>query len=157
MTLTRRVKRVDCKHCTASIGVAGLKKHEEKCYLNPKNKKECPVCGTPVRNYKKTVTCSRSCANTYYRSGDNNPNWKESSYRSTCFHNHEKKCVVCSEQRIVEVHHYDGNSRNNLPENLIPLCPTHHKYWHSRYRDLIKEQVESYREAYLQKRNIVSG
>ena len=114
----------------------------------PLIEKECPVCSTLFTTSKgspkeKTV-CSRACSNTYFRSAEDNPNWKEDSYRSTCFLHHKKQCVVCKEDKIVEVHHLDHNKSNNIPSNLIPLCPTHHKYWHSRYRNLIEKKVIDY-------------
>ena len=110
--------------------------------------KECPVCKTKFITSKgsprEKVTCSHSCANTYFRSGINNPNWNDNSYRSTCFHYHKKECIVCGENKIVEVHHFDENNKNNSPSNLIPLCPTHHQYWHSRYRSEIEQIVIDY-------------
>ena len=106
----------------------------------------CPVCGKGIR-YRKSdprKTCSHSCANTYFRSGVNHGNWKEDSYRTTCFHFHKKECVVCGETKIVSVHHLDENHNNNSPENLIPLCPTHHQYWHSKYKGDIEGVVLAY-------------
>jgi len=115
--------------------------------------KTCPVCTkkfeTSLGHPREKTVCSRACSNTYFRSGPNNPNWKESQYRSTCFLYHDKKCVYCGETNIVEVHHYDENKKNNLPKNLIPLCPTHHKYWHSRYRYIIVETVYNYRVDFI--------
>jgi hypothetical protein len=117
--------------------------------------KKCPVCETEFETKlghrdEKTV-CSHACANTYFRSGKSNPNYKtdnnlnaEVKYRTICFRYHEKKCVCCNEKNIVEVHHHDGNKKNNKPENLIPLCPTHHQYWHSKFRYLIKSKVDKY-------------
>ena len=52
--------------------------------------------------------------------------------------------MVCGEDKIVTVHHMDGNHQNNDITNLVPLCPTHHQYWHSKYRNLIREKVELY-------------
>ena len=111
--------------------------------------KDCPVCGRNFKTQKRgnrleKTTCSHSCSNTYFRSGDKNGNWKESSYRTTCFLIHKKECVICGEDKLVEVHHMDENNKNNEIENLIPLCPTHHQYWHSRYRNEIEEKVNSY-------------
>lgn len=134
------LKKVDCKYCNKSFSKIGISRHEKVC-IN-KVYKNCPVCD--VLFSKPSVTCSHACANTYFRSGVNNPNWKDASYRTTCFLYHDKKCVVCNEDNIVEVHHYDENSDNNAPENLIPLCPTHHQYWHSRYKHLIENVVKSY-------------
>jgi len=65
-------------------------------------------------------------------------------YRTLCFKHHKKECVVCGEDKIVAVHHYDHNHNNNNIENLIPLCPTHHQYMHSRHKDLIEKEVEEY-------------
>lgn len=117
-------------------------------------KKICPVCSgefETLKNKKEKQICSHACANSYFRSGTNNPNWKESAYRSTCFKYHKKECIICKEFRIVDVHHLDGNKNNNKPENLVPLCRTHHAYWHSRYRSLIKPQILEYVKKFKEK------
>jgi len=59
---------------------------------------------------------------------------------------HEKKCIICGEKKIVESHHFDCDKNNNDPANLIPLCPTHHQYFHSQYRDLVEKQIITYLE-----------
>ena len=118
-----------------------------------KIKKICPVCDaefeTQKGHKKEKTTCSYSCSNTFHRSGENNPNYidgfgNNAEYRKICFKHHNNKCVVCDEKNVVEVHHYDGDHLNNKPENLVPLCPTHHRYWHSSFRNLIKEKVDKY-------------
>lgn len=115
--------------------------------------KVCPICGNSFATSKgapdEKTTCSHSCANTHFRCGDNNGNWKERTYRTTCFKYHEKKCIVCGEKIIVEVHHFDNDHENNSPENLIPLCPTHHQYWHSRYRYIVENKVIKYRNNFI--------
>ena len=120
-------------------------------------KKECPVCGDEFETQKghkrEKTTCSYSCSNTHFRSGKNNGRWDGRSYRGICFTYHKKECVVCGEDKIVEVHHYDGNHDNNSKENLIPLCSTHHKYWHSRYRNLIKDIVDNYVKNFIENGN----
>ena len=107
----------------------------------------CPICKTEFLTSTKrpSATCSYACSNKMFRTGPNNGNWKEECYRTTCFHYHKKECVVCKENLIVEVHHYDENHSNNNPENLIPLCPTHHQYMHSGYRDKIASIVDNYK------------
>lgn len=137
-------ERRKCIYCDKDYTIGNIKKHQNYCYLNPKNIKKCPVCDDPIKNYKTSVTCSYSCSNKHFRTGPNHGNWKDSSYRTTCFHYHEKKCIICNEENIVEVHHFDGNNANNDPLNLVPLCPTHHQYLHSRYKHLIEDQVISY-------------
>jgi len=108
----------------------------------------CPVCEnkfeTKIGSKSEKITCSYSCSNSFFRTGENNGNWKQHSYRSTCFLYHKKECIICKENKIVEVHHLDENNKNNNPENLIPLCPTHHQYWHSRYRKEIENKVYKY-------------
>lgn len=109
--------------------------------------KICPSCGQVFKtknNSKETTTCSYGCSNKHFRSGSNHGNWKKDTYRTTCFEHHNKKCVVCHETNIVAVHHYDGNHNNNDPRNLIPLCPTHHQYLHSKFKQLIVDKVEQY-------------
>ena len=117
--------------------------------------KECPICKTSFVTQKghsrEKQTCSYSCSNTFFRSGMNNPNWgnfgdsqERNGYRRICFDNHKKECVICGENKIVTVHHYDNNHNNNDPKNLIPLCPTHHQYVHSRYKDEVISTIDEY-------------
>lgn len=111
----------------------------------------CPVCEETFKTNEKDnkITCSHSCSNTYFRSGKNNGSYKGTNYRTICFEYHKKECIVCKEKNIVTVHHYDENKKNDNPENLIPLCPTHHQYWHSRYRKLVKRKIDKYREKFI--------
>ena len=115
--------------------------------------KECPVCGkifaASKGNKREKTVCSRACSNTYFRSGENNPNFKDGfdgdkAYRKICFKHHPKKCCICGFDHIVEVHHMDCNRENNNPNNLIPLCPNHHRMFHSRYRQLVSPLIEDY-------------
>jgi hypothetical protein len=146
-----KVGKVCCIFCQSELTVSNIKSHSDNCYLNPTNKRLCEVCDSPIKNFRTSQTCSYACSNTKFRSGPDNPNWKDDKYTTTCFHYHEKKCVICAEQLIVEVHHLDENHENNVPSNLIPLCPTHHQYWHSRYKNMVEPQVLAYLQAWKQK------
>ena len=118
--------------------------------------KTCPVCKKPFVAYlgspKEKTVCSYACSNTLYRSGADNgahnkavTNGSVKNYRSRCFSLHQKKCCVCGEDRVVEVHHYDKNHKNVDPMNLIPLCPTDHQLYHTdEYHKAIKEQIDEY-------------
>ena len=130
----------ECSFCSKSFSVANIKRHEQACSKNPKNQKECPVC--KKIHSKKSVTCGYSCSNTYFRSGSDNPNY--GNYRTICFDNHGKKCIVCGEDKIVSVHHVNEDHSDNRPKNLVPLCPTHHQYVHSKYKDEIQPIIEKY-------------
>ncbi len=54
------------------------------------------------------------------------------------------KCVVCGFDKIVDIHHIDGNKKNNANGNLIGLCPNHHrminnyKYRHEIFARLVQ-------------------
>jgi hypothetical protein len=129
--------------------------------------KVCPACGDEfqaqrggTRNEK--TTCSYGCANTYFRTGSSNGAYGSRSGRhgvpkhiEVCWSNHEKRCIICDERLIVEAHHYNGNHDDNRPENFVPLCSTHHKYWHSRYRYLIQTQCDAYVVTFIEKQQVV--
>lgn len=151
--MKRRYNRVNCKYCGKDIANTNIKKHESACYLNPLNIKKCVVCEKPIKGFRTNIqlTCSRSCANTHFRSGEDHPNWKDAKYRSTCFIHHEKKCIICGEDKIVAVHHNDHDRTNNNPENLIPMCPTHHFYVHSRYKDEVQPKIDEYIKQWKEK------
>lgn len=51
------------------------------------------------------------------------------NYRDKAFKEYEHKCSVCGydeDERILQVHHIDGNRDNNALDNLIILCPNCH-------------------------------
>jgi hypothetical protein len=116
--------------------------------------KICKVCDKhfhwtgrkKTKAYENVKHCSRKCANSI--GGKRKANLYHTDdvahYTTVAWRHHEKKCVVCDEENIVTVHHYDENHNNNDPSNLIPLCPTHHQYMHSRYKYLVEEQVAEY-------------
>lgn len=129
-----------CKFC----GVPLINKfnkniHEISCLLNPKNVKFC-YCGNIIL-VTDSKTCSYHCANKIFRKKKKR---KKDDHRDIAFRYHKKKCVICDEKNIVEVHHYDNNKNNNNPVNFIPLCPTHHKYIHSKYKILIEDKINIY-------------
>lgn len=116
--------------------------------------KICPICKNIYSGRKCDInnnkTCSYSCSNKLFRTGVNNGNWKTESYRSTCFLSHKKECVICGEKNLVEVHHFDEDHSNNNIENLIPVCPTHHKYLHSKFKEKIIDAIIKYRNSFIE-------
>jgi len=136
------MKKTDqCPTCEQYYTSWNIERHKVAC----SRVYECVQCNKEFKpKDKDTVTCSYSCSNKYFRSGTDNGNWKNSRYRTTCFLYHEKKCVVCGEENIVAVHHFNGNHDDNDPVNLIPLCPTHHQYCHSRHYSKVQQIIESY-------------
>ena len=55
-----------------------------------------------------------------------------------------QKCVVCNFDKVVQLHHLDHNHQNNAKENLVGLCPNHHKMVH--HRNFQKEVFEALKE-----------
>ena len=148
------ISKVPCRFCNKLYAKTVISRHEDACLKNPqvllKKQKTCPVC--KVTFYTTATTCSTGCANTYFRSGINNPNHRSSSataYITICFSFHKKECIICGESNIVEVHHFDEDHTNNSPENLIPLCPTHHQYFHSKFRDVVSTRIITYRDNFI--------
>lgn len=125
----------------------------------------CGSCRKTLKRERKEVKksksgllfCNKSCAakhNNALRTGIVHPNFTGGSnsetYRKICFAYHPKKCLVCDETLIVDVHHYDENRTNNEPSNLLPLCPTHHRYWHSPYKYIVEATITGYRERFIE-------
>ena len=53
--------------------------------------------------------------------------------------------MICNFNKVVDLHHLDENKKNSSENNLIGLCPNHHKMLHDfRYKeeilDLLKEK-----------------
>lgn len=124
----------------------------------PLEEKLCPVCDSIFTTYigrkDEKTTCSHSCSNRFFNGIIRNIN--PTKYTTICFRNHKKECIICGENRIVEVHHFDENHNNDLPENLIPLCPTHHRLFHSGFRKDVEPQIIQYQQNYLSSCNPTS-
>lgn len=99
-----------------------------------KQVKTCPCCFkefTSINGSKNTVVCSRACSNTYFRSGEDNGNWKGGvSYRKRALDFYGTVCCKCGYSNInaLEVHHKDKNRENNEVSNLEVLCTIAYSY-----------------------------
>lgn len=82
---------------------------------------------------------------------------KQKEHIEICFKKYPHKCCICGEENVVAVHHYDGNHFNNEISNLIPLCPTHHTYMHTKkLRTIIQNKVDEYRNNFIKKNGLIS-
>lgn len=115
----------------------------------------CPVCGNLYKD--NSFACSFPCEQAIL--SGHHIELCESYYRKICFRYHNHKCFACNETLILDVHHYDKNRKNNSPNNLIPICPTHHRYIHNKkyqkhpYTLKIKEQLDDFMENYFDNLN----
>jgi hypothetical protein len=144
MKIMAKYSKVKCEICNREISNTNIKRHIK---LHETRSIVCPVCGKQLDGRFESVTCSYACSNVYFRSGKDNGQYKpdeEVGYVRVCFRYHDKKCIICGEDKIVAVHHYDENKKNNDWKNLVPLCPTHHSYVHSRWYELVKEKIDDY-------------
>ena len=86
--------------------------------------------------------CSHSCRsinlNKRRISGRKASELEPRNYRSFAFRLYGIRCAVCGYRdiRVLEVHHIDSNRSNNLAENLMVLCPTHHDEIQAGVREL---------------------
>jgi len=108
---------------------------------------KCKYCGKKIyrtpRDFKKaksksffcSVSCHCSWENKNVRCGVNSPNWVagEAAYRDLMRrYKVPLKCNKCgiSDERVLMVHHKDGNRKNNSLENLERLCCNCHAIVH---------------------------
>ena len=103
--------------------------------------RDCPICGKVFTKYQKAATCSDECGHRLQNmkiSGPGNGNWKdEETYLSKRCRElvDTSKCECCSaENEWIDVHHRDGNWRNNDVSNLQPLCRSCHQFAHVNLR-----------------------
>ena len=105
---------------------------------------QCATCGKPVwrtqsqlsKSKTGNVYCSKSCAasqnNRLFKIGKNHGGYVDghSSYRAMALSHYPNVCMCCGwneDERVLEVHHIDGDRTNNQLSNLSILCPTCHR------------------------------
>jgi predicted nucleic acid-binding Zn ribbon protein len=137
--------------------------------MNPKKpRKKCPVCGEEAKRTQLTF-CSNSCQMIHQnkiRYETQKKLWLSGKYQSIkkgmlkrlVREKFGDKCTKCGWNEVhpvhgnipVELHHKDGDWRNNHPNNLDLLCPNCHALTPT-YRALNKTPV--YRGKNAQRKN----
>ena len=90
----------------------------------------------------KSKRCCTNCYNKLYKY-DSIKKHNIKKWHKIDLETHRKiteKCAICGFDKIVDLHHIDRNHENNSPENLVGLCPNHHKMTH----------MDNYREELIQ-------
>lgn len=134
-----------CKRCGKE------KEHHAKglcynCYRNiawepPKG--ICKRCGREIKIHAKKV-CN-GCYNFIFRLDYTKAHNYKKRYNldTEGYKKLTEKCVICEFDRMIDLHHLDENKKNNSQENLIGLCPNHHRMIHDfKYRKEVREALQ---------------
>ena len=62
MRKPKKIRYENCEHCGEKKKWSNVEKHEETCWMNPKNARECVICASSFHcRAPRTVTCSYEC------------------------------------------------------------------------------------------------
>ena len=92
----------------------------------------CKNCGKSIYRTPSQISksktgnffCCRKCASNYIHSRNNN-SISINDYREKALMYYGNQCEICGDNedvRLLDVHHIDGNRKNNDITNLIVLC-----------------------------------
>jgi len=86
----------------------------------------CKVCKKEFHAARsKKKTCSKECfikLSSILKMGELNPRFDNGWRQYTRIKENIKACENCGRGYKLEVHHKDGNHKNNNPDNLIKVC-----------------------------------
>jgi hypothetical protein len=135
------------KYHTASY----LQKQEEKASRRfgpvEEHTKTCEACEQQftwtgrknTKAFERARFCSRKCANTRGGTASSPP---LKTHRTIAEKHLKMECAVCGFSDVVEIHHIDEDHSNNAIENLVPLCPNHHRMIHkARFKDQLTNVI----------------
>jgi len=100
----------------------------------PREKKICLGCGKKLKN-RQQIFCSNWCHGVYKRKQSAKNNFKNSTPQTIRRYLKETRGIQCEICRLKEwqgkpiplqMHHIDGNYKNNVLNNLKLLCPNCH-------------------------------
>lgn len=124
-----------CQNCSIKFTSKKYKRHKQnycsrKCFNEHSRTgqhKDCPICKKtfyiPKNLINKIKHCSKKCSQKHFVKKE-----MPGSYRQNAWKTYEKKCHDCgiTDERILVIHHIDGNRKNGKIENLIPVCHNCH-------------------------------
>lgn len=104
--------------------------------------KYCEYCGKIMQRkrygkrlecfgiFKKRKYCDINCMKkAYLKVGKNNQTWSNAHTTARKINNlilHKNKCEECGSNKNLDIHHKDGNWKNNNLDNLVCLCRSCH-------------------------------
>ena len=123
---------IKCKNCGKEV-MAHSKELCTTCYKRLLWKPkciECKRCKRKIPHHARGLCAG--CYNFVFHlkriKGENATRYH--SINSELYKELTKRCILCGFEKVVELHHLDENRKNNSTENLIGLCPNHHKMLH---------------------------
>lgn len=103
----------------------------------------CKRCGRKMPLHAKGL-CAGCYNFVFYL--DKNKEWnqkKNFGFDLETYKSLTKKCAICDFDKVVDLHHLDENRKNNSKENLIGLCPNHHKMLHDfKFRKEMRKMLD---------------
>ena len=138
-------KIIICKLCSQE------KEHEAKgccfnCYRTYIWKPKIIMCSHCKRErpHQAKGMCPSCFGKVYHYNNIKNSNYRRYHNISVDLYKEiTKSCKVCGFEKAVDLHHLDHNRKNNSKENLIGLCPNHHKLLHDyRYSEEVGEVLK---------------
>jgi len=150
-------------NCQVCHGEYWIPKHIKQIYCSPKCNGQaksirqttdviCTRCGTNIRKRQSALLngkhqkffCSRKCKDLAQRLDGNCPEIRPShygngipDYRFLMMEEIQNGCIDCQEIRpyLLDVHHVDGNRRNNIKSNLKVVCANDHRRRHQQFKN----------------------
>lgn len=113
---------------------------------------KCELCSQSfeVKPSSTRRFCCVGCFRDYQRSSD----WKQELQEVTGrgklqkFREQQHSCFRCNSSDEIAIHHADGNARNNVISNWIPLCRNCHHWLHSLY-DVAQKNLEKFTTSFI--------
>ena len=94
-------------------------------------KVNCKICGE-LKNHKAKGMCGNCFLKRFhYDAVKEHKTRKYHNISLRLYRKVTKQCIICDFNRIVELHHIDDDHNNSSTDNLVGLCPNHHKMIHN--------------------------
>jgi len=137
----------NCKTCGIEIQFLESRlKHSNRGYCslpcfykNQKTRKThfCEACNKEFlvapseEKNKRGRFCSKTCYSSFCKK-ENSPNYKHGHgwFRNMSRETRSNKCEICDKIGKTDIHHIDGNERNNTNSNFITVCRSCHMRIH---------------------------
>ncbi len=104
---------------------------------------KCKKCGRMLFHHAKGM-CGGCYNTTFHLEYTKNRNYeKYHNISPELYRKITSKCLICGFEKVTDLHHLDKNRKNNSEDNMIGLCPNHHRMIHMQeFRDEIRKKID---------------